>query len=138
MKRKVALLLIGCIVLSCFCFPASASTQIDSGMYRWSNIMSVDSGLAFNGRSANYSAVITGVDDVYNITAAAKLYFKNSDGDWVDIPMDWKYSVTGSELVISENFTGVIGREYKVVLSAMVYRDGFGEPVQKTDTNVCQ
>lgn len=138
MKRKIALLLLGCIILSCFCVPVSASTEIDYGVYRWSNIMSVETRLTFDGRSGNYSAVLTGADDVYHITASADLYFKNSDGDWVEIPMDWTYEVTDSELVISEDFRGVIGREYKVVLSAMVYMNGYGEPLSKTSTKVCQ
>ncbi|MBP3919575.1 MAG: hypothetical protein J6I50_10460 [Clostridia bacterium] len=138
MKRKVALLLLGCIILSCFCVPVSASTEIDTGMYRWSNIMSVETRLTFDGRSANYSAIITGANDVNNITASAVLYFKNSDGDWVEIPMNWTYDEDVSELVISEDFRGVIGREYKVELSAMVYMNGYGEPLKKTSTKVCQ
>lgn len=138
MKRKVALLLLGCIILSCFCVPVSASTEIDYGVYRWSNIASVEARLGFNGRSGNYSVVLKGANDVNNITASAVLYFKNSDGDWVEIPMDWTYEVTDSELVISEDFRGVIGREYKVELSAMVYMNGYGEPLKKTSTKVCQ
>lgn len=138
MKRKVALLLLGCIILSCFCVPVSASTEIDYGVYRWNNIAFVSTGLTFNGRSANYSAIITGADEVNNITASAVLYFKNSDGDWVEIPMDWTYEVTDSELVISEDFRGVIGREYKVELSATVYMNGYGESISKTSTKVCQ
>ena len=107
-------------------------------MYRWSNIMSVETRLTFDGRSANYSAIITGANDVNNITASAVLYFKNSDGDWVEIPMNWTYDEDVSELVISEDFRGVIGREYKVELSAMVYMNGYGEPLKKTSTKVCQ
>ena len=137
MKKRITLLLIGCIILSCLCVPISAANSESYGLTRWTNITYIDGTITFDGTSGNYSMVITGVSGVSKITATATLYYKNSNGKWIEIPKDWTYSVNDDELIIDEDFTGVSGREYKVELDATVYKDGYGEPVNKTTTKTC-
>ena len=137
MKKSIILLLVGCIILSCVYIPISAATPIDAGMCRWINTSSVTGRMTFNGTSGNYSMVIEGINGVTQITATARLYYKHTNGNWIEIPKSWSYSVSENYLAIDEDFTGIIGREYKVELSATVYKDGTGESISKTTTGIC-
>ena len=137
MKKRIALLLIGCLFISCFFVPITAASTETYGVYRWTNVKHVSGMITFSGTSGNYYMEIAGASGVNMITATATLYYKNSSGNWVEIPKDWTYSVNDDELIIYENFTGVSGREYKVELEATVYKDGYGEPVSKTTTKTC-
>lgn len=137
MKKLIALILIGCLFIPCLCVPIIATDSGSFGLYRWSNIAYISGSVFFNGTSGNYSMVIIGDTGVNKITATATLYYKNSSGNWVEIPKDWTYSVNSDQLTIDEDFTGVSGREYKVELEATVYKDGYGEPVSKTTTKTC-
>ena len=137
MKKRIILLLIGCIILSCLCVPISAASSESYELFRWTNVVSVEGRISFEGTSGNYSMVIIGASGVSKITATATLYYKNSSGKWIEIPKDWTYSVDDDELIINENFTGVSGREYKVELDATVYKNGYGEPLSKTTTKTC-
>ncbi|MCI8388372.1 MAG: hypothetical protein HFE63_07925 [Clostridiales bacterium] len=134
MKKRILILLMGVMLLTSIVLPISATTE----SLLWDNIQYVTGGIAFEGKNGNYSACITGHSDVDRITATATLYYKNTSGNWIEIPMDWSYDVSDDMLVIDENFTGVSGREYKVELNATVYMNGYGEPVSKTSTKVCK
>ena len=137
MKKRILMMLMGCLLLSCMYHPISAADSGSYGLYRWTNIAYIDGTITFNGTSGNYSMAIIGAGGVSKITASTTLYYKNSSGNWVEIPKDWTYSVNSDLLIINEDFTGVSGREYKVELEATVYKDGYGEPVSKTTTKSC-
>ena len=137
MKKRIIMMLIGCLLLSCICLPISAAGSAGYELYRWTNIRHVIGMITFNGTGGNYYMEIAGTSGVNKISATATLYYKNSSGNWVEIPKDWTYSVNDDKLTIDEDFTGVSGREYKVELEATVYKDGYGEPVSKTTTKTC-
>lgn len=136
MKRKIAFILAGIMMLFCMGVPLFASDGA-YGLYRWDNTSSMIGVITFDGTSGNYSMMVQGASGVNKITATATLYYKNSSGRWVVIPTNWSYEVSGNLLLIDEDFTGVSGREYKVELEATVYKDGYGEPVSKTSTKTC-
>ena len=80
---------------------------------------------------------VSGKSGVTNITATIKLYYKNSSGGWTEILKNWTYDVDQRILCESESFTAVEGREYKIVLSAHLDKNGVTETVSKTATAVC-
>ena len=123
----------GVMLLTSIVLPINAASE----SLLWDNIIFVTGGISFNGNNGTYSACIEGQSDVNRITATATLYYKNSSGKWIEIPMNWSYDVSDSTLTIGESFTGVSGREYKVELNATVYMNGYGESVSKTSTKTC-
>ena len=137
MKKLTSLLLIGCIILSCLCISINAADSGNYGLYRWTNVRSVEGRITFNGTSGNYTMSILGYSGVSKITATATLYYKNSSGKWIVVPKNWTYSVDADKLIIDEDFTGVSGREYKIELSGTVYKDGYGEAISETNTKTC-
>ena len=137
MKKLTSLLLIGCIILSCLCISITAADSGNYGLYRWTNVRSIDGKISFNRTNGNYSMTVIGDRGVNKITATATLYYKNSSGKWIVIPKNWTYSVDGEELYIDEKFDGVSGREYKIELSGTVYKDGYGEAISETNTKTC-
>lgn len=127
----LAIVVIMAVVMCC-------SIQAAEGALMWENISYCYGGnLDFSGRSGNYYIEIYGQSGVEMITATVTLYFKNSSGVWVEMPMDWSYSVESDELIIDEDFTGVSGRQYKAVLDATVTKDGYDEPLTKTSIVTC-
>ena len=137
MKKLTSLLLIGCIILSCLCISITAADSGNYGLYRWTNVRSLQGSITFNRTSGNYTMTVLGDSGVNKITATATLYYKNSSGKWIVVPKNWTYSVNADKLIIDEDFTGVSGREYKIELSGTVYKDGYGESISETTTKTC-
>ena len=137
MKKLTSLLLIGCIILSCLCISITAADSGNYGLYRWTNVRSLQGSITFNRTSGNYTMSVIGDSGVTKITATATLYYKNSSGKWIVVPKNWTYSVNADKLIIDEDFTGVSGREYKIELSGTVYKDGYGESISETTTKTC-
>lgn len=137
MKKLTSLLLIGCIILSCLCISITAADSGNYGLYRWTNVRSIDGKISFNKTNGNYTMTVLGDSGVNKITATATLYYKNSSGKWIVVPKNWTYSVDDEELYIDEKFDGVSGREYKIELSGTVYKDGYGEAISETHTKTC-
>ena len=137
MKKLTSLLLIGCIILSCLCISINAAGSGNYGLYRWTNVRSLQGSITFNRTSGNYTMSVIGDSGVTKITATATLYYKNSSGKWIVVPKNWTYSVNADKLIIDEDFTGVSGREYKIELSGTVYKDGYGESISETTTKTC-
>lgn len=135
MKKIVAIILLGTLLvlnLNSFALAAQGNTQIVTPY--WVNILRINGDLSASGSTGNVSVVITGNSNVTNITATATLYYKNPSNVWVRIPMGWEYSVNTSYLAIDEDFTAVSGTEYKVVLEADVYANGYTETVTREFT----
>lgn len=137
MKQILKLILIIAALITILLIPIGANDIIENNVLRWTNIISVNGSLSFNGTSGLYKMIIRGQNDVTNITATATLYYKNSSGSWVEIPKDWSYDVDDNRLIISETFTAVSGREYKVEFEATVSTPDYDEPVQDTQIETC-
>lgn len=137
MKQILKLILIIAALITILLIPIGANDIIENNVLRWTNIISVNGSISFNGTSGLYKMIIRGQNDVTNITATATLYYKNSSGSWVEIPKDWSYDVDDNRLIISETFTAVSGREYKVEFEATVSTPDYDEPVQDTQIETC-
>ena len=103
----------------------------------WDNVLSLNATLSFNGTTGNVSAFINGKSGVTNIDATVTLYYKNTNGVWVEQEKDWDYNTNQSLLGISETFTGARGVEYKIVVEATVTKGNVEETVSKTATATC-
>ena len=66
-----------------------------------------------------------------------KLYYKNTSGSWIEVDKDWNYDVNSSTFAVSETFTGVSGREYKIEAKGTVTKAGYAETISKTATATC-
>ena len=137
MKQILKLILIIAALITILLIPIGANDIIENNVLRWTNIISVNGSISFNGTSGLYKMIIRGQNDVTNITATATLYYKNSSGSWVEIPKDWSYDVDDNILTINETFTAVSGREYKVEFEATVSTPDYDEPVQDTQIETC-
>lgn len=131
MKKFFVLLMVGILLVSCL------SVSIGAVDARWANASQITGDLVFSGTEGNYSAFILGKSGVTKITATATLYYKDSAGNWIVMSTDWSYSVNSAMLAIDEDFTGVSGREYKVVLDVVVYKGTSGESITQTVTKTC-
>ena len=103
----------------------------------WDNTDSILANIAFTGTTGTYSAYITGDPDVTDIIAFAKLYYKDSGGAWVEIPMPWGFLVRSDTLFIAEDFDAQSGVEYKVELEVNVYVEYDCETIYVTTTGTC-
>ena len=99
----------------------------------WDNVLSLNATLSFNGTTGN----VSGKSGVTNIDATVTLYYKNTNGVWVEQEKDWDYNTNQSLLGISETFTGARGVEYKIVVEATVTKGNVEETVSKTATATC-
>lgn len=134
MSKKLSVIIVSIILVISLC----VSIQASESLLRWQNIFEVFGGnISFSGNSGSYYVDIIGNTGVEKITATVTLYFKNSSGNWVEIPMGWSYETESDELTINESFTGVSGRTYKAVLNATVSDNGYDEPVSKTSIVTC-
>ena len=88
-------------------------------------------------RSGTFNIFVSGKSGVTNITADVSLYWKNSSGVWQDTTRSWSYDVDQMTLSASDSFTGVAGREYKIVVNGTVTKDGYTESFSKSATAVC-
>lgn len=135
-KRLFSLVMICCLLLALVPTGVHAA-QKEPISPLWTNTNSVYAAINFNGTTGNVTVSITGKNGVSNITADVKLYYKNTFGTWTEIVKGWAYDVDQMYLVVSESFTGVPGREYKIEVSATVTKGGYGESISKTATEVC-
>ena len=134
MKKSV----ISIIMICCILFmSASVTLQAAQVQPRWDNISYITAEIGFSRTNGTVSFIIVGDPGVSNITADIRLYYKNTSGSWVEIAKDWDYDVDQDILAISESFTGVAGREYKIEVSGTVTKNGHAESISKTATATC-
>ncbi len=134
--RRTAILLLCCILMSTISLTVSAALP-DPITPMWDNVLSLNATLTFNGTTGNVSAFINGKSGVTNIDATVTLYYKNTNGVWVEQEKNWDYNTNQSLLGISETFTGARGVEYKIVVDATVTKGNVEETVSKTATATC-
>ena len=135
-KRLFSVVMICCMILSImptFVY-AAQPPQVET---QWDNAMGVNANISFNGTSGRVSVSVVGRTGVTNISAQVKLYYKNTSGGWTESPTDWTYNVYTMLLTKEETFTGIVGREYKIELTANIYKNGYTETVTDTATAVC-
>ena len=80
MKQILKLILIIEALITILLIPIGANDIIENNVLRWTNIISVNGSISFNGTSGLYKMIIRGQNDVTNITATATLYYKISSG----------------------------------------------------------
>lgn len=137
MKKRLFSLVMICCLLFALVPTGVHAAQKEPISPLWTNTNSVYAAINFNGTTGNVTVSITGQSGVSNITADVKLYYKNTAGTWTEIVKGWSYDVNQMYLIVSESFTGVPGREYKIEVSATVTKNGYGESISKTATEVC-
>lgn len=137
MKKRLFSLVMICCLLFALVPTGVHAAQKEPVSPLWTNTNSVYAAINFNGATGNVTVSITGKNGVSNITADVKLYYKNTAGTWTEIVKGWSYDVNQMYLIVSESFTGVPGREYKIEVSATVTKNGYGESISKTATEVC-
>lgn len=137
MKKRLISIAMACCMLLSFLPMSISAVQQEPISPRWTNTNSVTAFLDFTGSTGYVTVAIMGDTGVSNITAEIKLYVKNTAGTWTDLNVDWTYDVDQQYLSVGETFTGVAGLEYMMVLNATVTKDGYGEPISKSSTDVC-
>ena len=135
-KRILIIAMMFCLLISVIPVTTHAA---DGGFIqpRWTNTSVFTADLTFQGTTGKVNVWIYGRTDVNNIGAEIRLYYKNTSGGWTEITKNWDYSVNQSWLSISENFTAVAGREYKIEVDATVTMNGYSELISKTATAIC-
>lgn len=104
---------------------------------KWDNTKTVELDLYFNTTIGQIDVAIMGDQDVSNITATVKLYYKNIFGIWVEMDQTWSYNVNQVYLSVNETFEAKSGRKYKVELTGYVTKNGYAEPISATTTQTC-
>ena len=133
MKKSVISLLLIALML----FNLNGAVFASDGGYHqisplWVNIHTITGGIVKD--AGEFSALIKGLPNVTKITATAVLYYKNSNNNWIKTSTSWNYSVNSSSLVITETFTPAPNTDYKVIVEANVYANGYTETVSKEFT----
>lgn len=137
MKKFLAVIIIFSMLFvgtGAFSVSANSSTVITP---YWLNVTSVIGVVGYNdsGTVGTVSISINGVASVSRITATIMLYYKNSTGNWIEIPEVFdNYDVNSRTIAINETFDATPGTEYKVELEAHVYANGITEIVTKEFT----
>lgn len=135
-KRLIVLVMICSILLSAI--PISANDTMSAQIEpRWTNTQSMQTYLSFPNSDGTVTVTIDGYPGVSNITVEIKLYYKNSRDNWIDTHNSWTYSVDQQYFSTVEHFTPVAGRTYKAVMTATIYKDGYGEVITDSATATC-
>lgn len=137
MKRRIISWLLISIVIMTLLPMAIHSAQKEPITPMWTNILGLDAFVTFDGRDGTFDILVFGQSGVTNITADVTLYWKNSSGIWEDTTRDWSYSADQMTLTAEGSFTGVAGREYKIVVNGTVTKGGYTESFSKSATAVC-
>lgn len=136
MLKRIHITIMAIIMLCWIILPISA-ININNKALCWENVSLINGSISFIGTNGNYSMLIDGVNGVNRITANATLYYRQQNGAWFEIPTEWSYDITDNYLSINEDFNAISGFEYKVELNAIVYKDGYGEEISKTNIKIC-
>lgn len=138
MKKRIISWFMICIIMIMTITPLNLqAAQKEPITPMWTNILSLEAFITFNGRNGTFDIIVYGHSGVTNITADVTLYWKNSSGVWQDTTRDWSYSADQMTLTAEGSFTGVAGREYKIVVDGTVTKNGYSESFSKSATAVC-
>ena len=134
-KKTLCTVLLAALMLAC-ALPASAAAP-DQITPLWDNIATLTPTLIFYNNTGYLSVTIQGENETSNITATARLYYKSTSGSWIEISQNWDYDVDQTALYITETFSGVSGREYKVEIDIEVTVGNYTESESVTVTATC-
>ena len=137
MKRRIISWLMICIMIMTIVPLTLQAAQKEPLSPMWTNIQNIIANLTFDGRNGTFTIQVGGKPDVTHITVDVTLYWKNSSGIWEDTTRDWSYSADEMILTAIGSFTGVAGREYKIVVNGTVTKGGYTESFSKSVTAVC-
>ncbi|MBQ4599395.1 MAG: hypothetical protein IJB19_05745 [Clostridia bacterium] len=137
MKKQILLFAFIIGIFLNVCAFAASTTLPEPIEPCWDNILDIQNGITFVDNTGYYTVTIMGQSGTSNITAIAKLYYKNDSGQWSEIPQSWTFSENSNCLAFEKTFSATSGIEYKVDLSISVVRNGTFEPATKTVTATC-
>lgn len=134
MKRRILLLIMTVTLIFSVCIPQLLAVAPEQVQPLWDNVNDMSADISFVGDRGYYTATIQGISGTSNITAVAKLYYKNNSGKWIGIPMNWTFSESSDYLSIEETFSVTSGTEYKVdkYTGYFDYNNGFINPNLET------
>ena len=112
-----------------------AALPIDNSP-QWSNISTMVSGLGFSGTNGTASGSVDAKSGVTKIEGTLTVY-RWSGNTWVYVDSDSDTTTTDDYLVLSVEFTGVSGVNYKSVFHVSVTRNGIVETEDKTNYRAC-
>ena len=132
MKRTTATLLVLAIIL---CLTTSAYS-IDSIQPLWDNTLAIDASIDFDGTEGTFTVCVIGNSDVTDIYLMAWLYYKDSNGDWIE-QTTWGAISSKTSLATDRTFTGISGVEYKVDYTVYVYVGLECDEINFSTTKTC-
>ena len=133
-KMLCSLLLVAFMITCVIPVSAAAPSEL---VPLWDNLTDFNPKLMFYNNIGYFTVNIRGESGTSNITASARLYYKSTNGAWIEISQDWDYSVNQSKLVISESFSATSGIEYKIEIDVDVTVGNYTETVSKTVFATC-
>ncbi len=133
--KKLVTIFLAMVCAVTLLFPVSASAP--SIMPLWDNADEAKATISFNGTDATVTTTIEGDLGTTNITANVAVYYQSTSGSWVKTIYEWNYDVNARDLNVSETFAAFSGRQYAVMLTAIVTKNGVAEEVSHIAKMVC-
>lgn len=101
----------------------------------WTNTVSIDLSLGFNGSQALCGAVVTGRTGTNIITGTVTLARRNTDGTYSTVKTWSGLQTYSDELLFDGTYYVATGYTYRLTIVATVYYDGIGETVSGSFEN---
>lgn len=131
--KKIVTIILCLAIITCLTTYSFATNAIQP---LWDNTLSVDATLNFTGTEGTFTASIFGYDHTTDIHFMAWLYYKDSNGEWVE-QTTWGALSTESTLSLDRTFTAIRGVEYKVDYSIFVYAGLDYDEINLSITRTC-
>ena len=131
--RKITSLMLTLTIIFCLTTSVYCTDEIQP---LWDNTHSVDASINFSGTEGTFTAYIAGYNNVTDIHLMAWLYYKDSNGDWIE-QTTWGALSTNCTLGMDRTFTGVRGVEYKVDYTVYVYVGTAYDEISFTTYETC-
>ena len=132
MKRATSIVLFLVIV---FCLNTSVYST-DAITPLWDNTYSVYATIDFVGTKGTFTASIWGYSHTTDIHLMAWLYYKDSNGEWIE-QTTWGALSTETTLEMDRTFNGISGVEYKVDYTVYVYSGMEYDEINFTEYETC-
>lgn len=143
-KRIVTLL---CAFVLCFISGGDALAASKSALLtgktsgnisiQWVNTALIDISLSFDGGKALCGVIVVGQPDTNQISAMVKLERKNSNGTYTEVKTWSGLSAADDMLIVDKSYYVTKGYTYRLSVTAIVYRYGYGEVVSGSFENYC-
>lgn len=131
MMKKIIRVLSIVLMLSYMAMSVSAAV-VPPVEPNWDNVNRLACKISFSGTRGTVFCDIAARTGTTSITGTLTLY---EDGVEID---SWDIDAKTSYVTIADNFTGVSGSTYMLVLEADVVTNGVSESLDHTETKVCQ